>query len=151
MLRDDDASRAGAKARRVEELASLVVDTGLRIHRELGPGLLETAYEAVLAASLTRSGVAVQRQVAVPIEWDGVTLNEGFRLDLLIDDLLIVELKSVEKLNPVHCKQVLTYLRLMDLPLGLLINFGAELFKHGVKRIVNNHTATTGSNLRIHQ
>lgn len=134
-------SREGAKSRRdVEEVASIVVDTALQLHRDLGPGLLESVYEAVLARMLEQRGLRVERQKPVPIDYQDIRLDEGFRLDLLVDGQLIVELKSVENIHPVHPKQLLTYLRLMDLPLGLLINFGAPLLKDGLKRVVNNHS-----------
>lgn len=125
--------------RDVEEVAALVVDAALQLHRDLGPGLLESVYEAVLARMLEKRGLSVERQKPVPINYQGIELNEGFRLDLLVDGQLIVELKSVEAIHPVHPKQLLTYLRLMNLPLGLLINFGAPLLKAGLKRVVNNH------------
>lgn len=134
-------SREDAKARRdIEEVAAIVVDAALQLHRDLGPGLLESAYEAVLAKILEQRGLQVERQKPVPVQYHGVSLDEGFRLDLLVDDQLIVELKSVENIHPVHPKQLLTYLRLMNLPLGLLINFGAPLLKNGLKRVVNNHS-----------
>ena len=123
----------------IESLASIVIDRAFHLHRELGPGLLESVYEAVLAHELGSKGLMVQRQKPVPIHYQDIQLDEGFRLDLLVEDRLIVELKSVEELHPVHPKQLLTYLRLMDLPLGLLINFGAPLLKQGVKRVVNRH------------
>jgi len=146
----NDFSREGAKTRRdVEELASIVVDTALHLHRDLGPGLLETVYEAVLARLLDQKGLLVERQKPVPIHYQGVEINEGFRLDLLVDGQLIVELKSIENLHPVHPKQLLTYLRLMNLPLGLLINFGAPLLKDGLKRVVNNHTNFASLRLRV--
>jgi len=145
-------SREGAKTRRdVEEVSAIVVDTALQLHRDLGPGLLESVYEAVLATILVQKGLLVERQKAIPIRYQGVELDEGFRLDLLVDDQLIIELKSVETLHPVHPKQVLTYLRLMNLPLGLLINFGAPLLKDGLKRIVNNHKNFASSRLRVRQ
>ncbi|PLX73465.1 MAG: GxxExxY protein [Desulfuromonas sp.] len=146
------ASREDAKARRdIEEVTSIVIDEALQLHRDLGPGLLESVYEAVLAKTLEQRGILVERQKPVPIHYQDVKLDEGFRLDLLIDGQLIVELKSVEKINPVHPKQLLTYLRLMNLPLGLLINFGSTLLKDGLQRVVNNHTNFTSSSLHIHQ
>ncbi|OGR04935.1 MAG: Fe3+ hydroxamate ABC transporter substrate-binding protein [Deltaproteobacteria bacterium RIFOXYD12_FULL_53_23] len=149
---EKDVSREGAKTRRdVEELASIVVDTALHLHRDLGPGLLETVYEAVLARLLDQKGLLVERQKPVPIHYQGVEINEGFRLDLLVDGQLIVELKSIENLHPVHPKQLLTYLRLMNLPLGLLINFGAPLLKDGLKRVVNNHTNFASLRLRVNK
>jgi GxxExxY protein len=137
--------------RNIEELSTVVVDVGYHLHRELGPGLLESVYEAVLADQLQRRGLAVTRQKPVPIQFAGTTLNEGFRVDLLVEDQLVVELKSVETLAAVHPKQVLTYLRLMKLPLGLLMNFGAPTFKEGLRRIVNDHRNFASSRLRINQ
>ncbi len=121
----------------LEEIASVVVDCGYRLHRELGPGLLESAYEAIMADQLVRMGMRIERQKPIPIRYDGLELAEGFRADLLVERRLLVELKSVERLAPLHSKQVLTYLRLLDLPLGLLINFGGGTFKEGVRRIAN--------------
>ncbi|MEM8696470.1 MAG: GxxExxY protein [Pseudomonadota bacterium] len=123
----------------LEALASLVVDCGFHIHKEFGPGLLESVYEAVLANRLESKCLKIDRQKPVGIEVDGIVLNEGFRADLLVEDKLLIELKSIEKLAPVHGKQTLTYLRLMNLPLGLLINFGGSTFREGVKRIANNY------------
>lgn len=124
---------------RVEAIASAVVDCGLRVHKALGPGLLESVYEAVLADGLSTRGFHVVRQQPISIEFEGRTLPEGFRVDLLIDDLLIVEIKSVETLSALHGKQLLTYLRLSEKPLGILINFNVELFRHGIKRVANNY------------
>ncbi len=135
----------------VEELSAIVVDCGYRLHFEAGPGLLETVYEVVLARMLADQGLDVKRQVPVPIRLMGLTFEEGFRADLIVEDRLLIELKSVENLLPVHSKQVLTYLRLLKLPLGLLINFGAPTFKDGCKRIVNGPQSFGGSRLRINQ
>ncbi|MDR2862531.1 MAG: GxxExxY protein [Puniceicoccales bacterium] len=134
-----------------EELARIVVDCGFRLHQELGPGLLESVYEIVLAKMLTQNGLQVSRQKPIPINVLGLDLDEGFRADLLINDTLLIELKSVEKLSPIHSKQLLTYLRLMKLPLGLLLNFGSETFKEGVKRILNGPQNFENSSLRINQ
>ncbi len=123
----------------IEELASIAVDCGFHLHKNLGPGLLESVHEAILFDQLVRRGLDVQRQAPIPIRYDGVELPEGFRADLLIEGKLLIELKSVERLSPLHGKQVLTYLRLLNLPLGLLINFGGETFKEGVRRVANNH------------
>jgi len=123
----------------LEELATIAVDCGYRLHNEAGPGLLETVYEATLAKALSNQGLTVQRQVPVPINLMNLSFDEGFRADLIINRSLIVELKSVEQLAPVHSKQLLTYLRLTNNSLGLLMNFGATTFKEGVKRVVNNH------------
>ena len=133
----------------IEALATIAVDCGFKVHERLGPGLLESVYEAVLAQSLTRRGLFVERQKPVPIHFDGVILDEGFRADLLVERKLLIELKSVERTAPVHGKQVLTHLRLMNLPLGLLMNFGAATFREGVKRVVNNHEAAAASQLSV--
>lgn len=122
-----------------ETLATIAVDCGFRLHRDLGPGLLESVYEAILADQLARKGLVVERQRPIPISYDGIDLAEGFRADLLLNGKLLIELKSVERLSPLHSKQVLTYLRLLDLPLGLLMNFGGATFKAGVCRIANGN------------
>jgi iron complex transport system substrate-binding protein len=116
-----------------------IVDAAYGIHRRLGPGLLESVYEALLARILTERGLAVERQKPVPFEFEGLRLDEGFRVDLLVEERVVVELKSAERTNPVHAKQVLTYLRLMNLPVGLLINFGAPTLKEGLKRVINGY------------
>lgn len=118
-------------------LATIIVDACYHIHVKLGPGLLETVYEVVLQNELKKRGLSVARQVSVPFVWDGVTFQEGFRADLIVNERVIVELKSVEKLAQVHGKQLLTYLRLMDMRLGLLVNFGEARMKTGIQRIVN--------------
>jgi iron complex transport system substrate-binding protein len=121
----------------------------MAIHRDLGPGLLESVYEAVLAKSLGKRGFAVERQKPVTFHYDDMTFEDGFRVDLLVEQQVVVELKSVEKLAPVHCKQMLTYLRLMDLRVGLLINFGSALLKDGLHRIVNNLPHSASPRLRV--
>ncbi len=123
----------------IERLARVAVDCGFQLHKELGPGLLESVYELLLAESLKERGLRVSRQVPVPISFKGIVIDNAFRIDLLIEDVLVVELKSTERDNPSFPKQLLTYLRLMNLPLGLLMNFGQETFKQGIKRVVNNH------------
>lgn len=134
-----------------EELSRIVVDCAYRMHIEIGPGLLESVYEAVLEKLLREKGLKVARQQSIPIKIMGLHIDEGFRADLIVEDLLLVELKSVEKLAPVHSKQVLTYLRLLNLPLGLLINFGAVTFKEGCQRIVNGKQDFVSSCLRVNQ
>lgn len=123
----------------VEEVAAIAIDCALQIHRRLGPGLLESAYEAVLTHALERRGLSVERQKLVAIRYDELVIEAGFRADLVVENVLLIELKSVDRLAPVHGKQVLTYLRLLDLRLGLLMNFGGETLKEGLRRIVNNH------------
>jgi iron complex transport system substrate-binding protein len=146
-------SREDAKARslNIEELSAIVVDAAFHIHRDLGPGLLESAYQKVLTAILCKQGLVIETEVPVVFQYDGITFNEDLRLDLLVNKTLIIELKSVESIAPVHTKQLLTYLRLKKLPLGLLINFGAALFKDGCRRVVNDHTETAASKLQINQ
>ena len=118
-------------------VAKEIVDAAYMVHRSLGPGLLESVYETVLAHELERKGLNVKRQVPVSISYGGITFDEGFRADLFVEDLVIIELKSVETVAPVHKKQLLTYLRLSDKRLGLLVNFGSELIRDGITRIVN--------------
>lgn len=118
-------------------ITGAIVDAAYRIHNELGTGMLESAYEAVLGYELTRKGLEVRLQVPVPVLWDGMLVKECFRADMVIDGVVLVELKSVEHLVPVHKKQVITYLKLMDLKVGLLINFGARSFGECVQRLVN--------------
>jgi GxxExxY protein len=113
------------------------MDVAFLVHRGLGPGLLETVYEVVLAQKLADAGMAVDRQVPVPIRFEGSTFDEGFRADLIVAKKVIIEVKSVERLQPVHAKQLLTYLRLTGMRLGLLINFGEHLLKNGFRRVVN--------------
>ncbi len=120
------------------EIAKIIVDSAFKIHVQMGPGLLESVYEVVLAHELRKRGLRAERQVPVPIVYDGLIFEEGFRADIIVNDKVIVELKSVEEIAPVHKKQVLTYLKLTDKRLGLLINFGAALIKDGISRIVNN-------------
>ena len=120
------------------ELASIAVDTSLRIHMQLGPGLLESAYEAILAYELGRQGVMLECQVPLPLVWDNMLVKECYRADLILDKKLILELKSIEKVLPVHKKQVITYLKVSGLKLGLLLNFGEALMKNGIFRLVNH-------------
>ena len=119
------------------QIAREVVDAAYVVHKRLGPGLLESVYEAVLAYELSKRGLQVTRQQPVPVQYDGLTFELGFRTDLVVEDKVIIELKSVEAVAPVHGKQLLTYLRLADKRLGLLINFGEILIKDGITRIVN--------------
>ncbi|HQV03058.1 MULTISPECIES: GxxExxY protein [unclassified Novosphingobium] len=124
---------------RADELSRIVVDECIRIHRELGPGLLESVYESVLTAALERRGLRVQRQLAVDIRYDGLTIPAAFKIDLLVDATLTLEIKSVDALTNLHAKQLLTYLRLTNRSLGLLLNFSGETMKEGIRRVVNNH------------
>ena len=135
----------------LDDITGAIVDTALKIHIELGPGLLESVYEAVLARALEKRGFRVERQRVIRFEYDDMVFEEGFRIDLLVEGRVVVELKSVEKLAPVYSKQVLTYLRLMNLPVSLLINFGAATLKEGLHRIVNNLPASDSPLLRVNQ
>ena len=128
--------------RELDDITGGIVDAALRIHRDLGPGLLESVYEAVLARALAERGFQVERQPALRFEYQGMVFEEGFRVDLLVDTRVIVELKSVERLAPVHSKQLLTYLKLTNTTVGLLINFGAATLREGVHRIVNGLPAS---------
>ena len=119
------------------EIAKIIVDAAYKIHSQLGPGLLESVYEIVLGHELAKRGLSVKRQVPVPIEYDGLKFQEGFRVDMIVEYKIIIELKSVENIQRVHKKQLLTYIRLKDKELGLLVNFGTDLFKNGISRIVN--------------
>ena len=124
---------------RIEEIARICVDCGYHLHKDLGPGLLESAYEILFAKLLEQRGLAVRRQMALPLKYKGVVVDNAFKIDLLVDNRLVVELKSTERLSSVHAKQLLTYLRLMELPLGLLMNFGQATFKAGLQRVVNDY------------
>ncbi len=119
------------------EIAREIVDAAYHVHTRLGPGLLETVYEVVLVHELRRRGLRAERQVPVAIEFEGIRFDEGFRADVIVEDQVIIELKSVEKLHPVNKKQLLTHLRLTGMRLGLLINFGSELIRDGISRVVN--------------
>ena len=121
------------------EITAQIVDAAYRIHTQLGPGLLESVYEVILARELEKRGFRVRRQVSVPIEFDGVKFDEGFRIDLLVEELVVVEIKSVERNHPVHAKQLRTHLVLAKLPLGLVVNFGLERIKDGITRIINGY------------
>jgi GxxExxY protein len=139
----------------VDEITGDVLDVALRLHRDLGPGLLESVYEALLAGRLQAVGYQVERQKSISAEFEGVRFEAAFRADILIDGRVLVEIKSVECLLPLHSKQLLTYLRLMKQPVGLLINFGGETLKEGVRRIVNDYRPSapplSSPRLRVNQ
>ena len=120
------------------EISKIVVDACYNIHYELGLGLLESVYEEVLYYELTHLGLKVERQKPIPVKWKDIKMEIGFRADLIIENKVVIELKSVESISPVHPKQVLTYLKITGLKLGLLINFNEKLIKDGITRIVNN-------------
>jgi iron complex transport system substrate-binding protein len=135
----------------IEEISGDVLDVALRLHRQLGPGLLESVYEAVLAAKLAAMGYDVARQCPIDIEFEGLRFDAAFRIDLLVDKRLLVEIKSVEQLHAAHAKQLLTYLRLTHQPVGLLINFGGATLKEGVRRLVNDYQPSASPRLRANQ
>jgi iron complex transport system substrate-binding protein len=135
----------------LDDITGEIVDAAFMLHTGLGPGLLESVYETVLARELLRRGLQVERQKPVSFHYDGLDFNDGFRVDLMVESRVIVEIKSVERLAPVHSKQLLTYLRLLNLPVGLLINFGAPTLKDGLHRIVNGLPRTTSPRLRVNQ
>ena len=122
------------------EIAKIVVDASYHIHVRLGPGLLESVYVRILEYELTKRGLRVRREVPIPFRYDDIEFDEGFRADLILEDKVILELKSVENTVPVHKKQVLTYLKVAEMKLGLLINFGVPLIKDGIFRLANGLT-----------
>jgi GxxExxY protein len=123
----------------IEVLISCVLDTAMAVHVDVGPGLFETVYEQLLANRLAKQGLRVERQKAAGAQIDGLDFVEAFRIDILVESRLLIELKSIDRLSPVHTRQTLTYLRLMNLPLGLLINFGAITLKGNFRRVANNY------------
>jgi iron complex transport system substrate-binding protein len=129
--------------REIDAISGDVLDLSLRLHRELGPGMLESVYETVLAGRLSAMGYGIARQRPVDIIFDGQRFAGAFRIDLLVDERLVVEIKSIERLTAAHAKQLLTYLRLLHQPVGLLINFGGETLKEGVKRVVNDYSSSS--------
>ena len=129
----------------IDDITHEVIGLAMRVHRDLGPGLLESVYETVLAGKLVQLGYNVDRQKPIDIEFEQMRFDAAFRIDILVDDRLIVEIKSVEQVSKVHAKQLLTYLRLMKQPVGLLLNFGGETMKEGIRRMVNNHIDSASS------
>lgn len=121
------------------EIGDIVVRCAVRLHRELGPGLLESVYEVLLTHMLQEAGLRVERQVSIPIEFHGIQFDEGFRADIVVEDRVILELKSIESVNKAHKKQVLTYLKLTGKKLGYLLNFGEDLMKDGISRVLNGY------------
>ena len=135
----------------IDAISGDVIDIALRLHRDLGPGLLESVYETVLAGRLSAMGYTVARQRPIDIEFDGMRFDAAFRIDLLIEDQLLVEIKSVERLSAAHAKQLLTYLRLTKRPVGLLINFGGATLKEGIRRLVNDYNPSASPRLCANQ
>jgi iron complex transport system substrate-binding protein len=137
--------------RELDDITGAVVEVALQIHRDLGPGLLESVYEAILAPSLEHRGVRVERQKTIRFQYLGLVFEEGFRVDLVVDDRVIVEVKSIEQLGRHHTKQLLTYLKLTNKKVGLLINFGAPTLREGLRRVVNGFEPTAASRLRVNR
>jgi len=135
----------------LDDITGAIVDSAVRIHKELGPGLLESVYEVVLTRVLERRGFRVQRQKTICFEYDGLMFEDAFRVDLLVEDQVVVEIKSVERFAAVHGKQLFTYLRLMNLKVGLLINFGGATLKEGLHRVVNGLSPSASPRLRVNQ
>ena len=133
----------------LDEITGTIVDAAVKLHQGLGPGLLESVYESLLAQELGRRGFRVERQKPISFEFDGLCFEEGFRIDLLVEGTVVVELKSVEAVSSVHKKQLLTYLRLLHLPVGLLVNFGAATLREGLSRIVNHLSPVESPHLRV--
>ena len=138
-------------ARDIDEVSGDVLDLSLRVHRDLGPGLLESVYETILAGKLAAAGYKVDRQKPIDIEFNGNRFEAAFRIDLLVDNRLLVEIKSVESLSKAHMKQLQTYLRLTRQPVGLLINFAGATLKEGLRRVVNDHIPSASPRLRVNQ
>jgi GxxExxY protein len=132
-----------------DEITGIIINRAVEIHKNLGPGLLESVYEAVLLKTLEKDGLSVERQKIISFEYEGIIFHEGFRVDLLVENRIVIELKSVEKFAPVHAKQLFTYLRLLNLEVGLLINFGCSTLKEGLRRVVNNHNPSASPRLRV--
>ena len=125
----------------IDSLSGIVVDECVKLHRELGPGLFENVYEAVLAGRLERRGLKVARQFPLPVEIDGQIFDPAFRIDILVDERLVLEMKAVERLSQTHIRQLLTYLRLLRQPVGLLLNFSHGTMKDGIRRVSNDHNS----------
>ncbi len=125
----------------INEVSGMVVDESIRIHRELGPGLFENVYEAVLAGRLEARGLKVDRQLPVPVNFDGQVFDPAFRLDILVEERLVLEIKAVERLTQTHIRQLLTYLRLLKQPVGLLLNFSHATMKDGIRRVANEYNS----------
>mgnify|MGYP003580117768 CR=1 FL=1 len=137
--------------RDIDQISGDVLDLSIRLHRELGPGVLETVYETVLAGQLARMGYQIARQRPVDIEFEGFRFDAAFRIDILVEEKLLVEIKSVDQLHPAHAKQLLTYLRLTKQPVGLLINFGGATLKEGFRRLVNDYRPSASLRLRANK
>lgn len=133
----EDFNMGPSKKHTENSVAKIIVDVAYQIHKKLGPGLLESAYQTIMVDELKKRGLSVKSEVLMPIVYDDVVIENGYRADIIVEDLVIIELKSIEKIAYVHKKQLLTYLKLSNYKLGLLINFGAPLIKYGIRRVVN--------------
>ena len=131
--------RGGTLRMELNQISGLIIDSAMKVHTELGPGLLESAYEACLKHELLSKNLKVNSQVELPIIYDGIKIDAGYRLDLIVEDSIIVELKTVDKFIPIHEAQLLSYLKLGNKKVGLLINFNVTRLKYGIKRLVNNY------------
>jgi GxxExxY protein len=132
----------------VNEITGIIIEEAIKIHKDLGPGLLESVYEEILSYRLNKRGLLIKRQTSIPVYYEEVKMEVGFRSDLIIEDKVIVEIKSIETLAPVHHKILLTYLKLTDITVGLLINFNEAILKNGIKRIVNNYIPAISASQR---
>ena len=135
----------------LDDITGEIVDAAYKLHSGLGPGLLESVYELVLARDVARRGLTVERQKVISFDYDGIHFEAGLKVDLLVESRVVVEIKSIDSLAAVHAKQVLTYLRLLKLPVGLLINFGAPTLKQGLQRVVNGLLPSASPRLRVNQ
>jgi iron complex transport system substrate-binding protein len=135
----------------IDRITGDALDAAIRLHKELGPGLLESVYETLLAASLARIGYQVARQHPIDIEFDGIHFAAAFRIDIFVENILLIEVKSVDRLHAAHAKQLLTYLRLIKQPVGLLINFGGATLKEGFRRLVNDYSPSASLRLCANQ
>lgn len=135
----------------INDITGEIVDAAYRLHSRLGPGLIESAYRLILAQDLETRGLRVEKERQISFEYEGISITNGFRVDLLVESCVVVELKSLEKLAPVHTRQILTYLRLLDLPIGLLINFGAARLGDGLQRVVNNRSSRAATSILPHR
>jgi iron complex transport system substrate-binding protein len=131
----------------IDEISGEVLDVSIKLHRELGSGLMESVYDSILGAKLKRLGYSVDRQKPIDIQYDGLIFKAAFRIDLLVEGRLLVEIKSIDRIGAVHAKQLLTYLRLTKQPVGLLINFGGATLREGFRRLVNNHNPSASPRL----
>ena len=144
-----DAEDVGVRG--LDAITGAIVHASLQIHRDLGPGLLESVYEAILARVLEKEGLQVERQKVLGFEYEGLMFEKGYRVDLLVEGRVIVEIKSIEQVGKSHAKQLLTYLKLSNTRVGLLINFGAPTLREGLRRVVNNFQSSAAPRLRVNQ